>query len=94
MSSVDKKGALLLTPRALLLPSGSASLVTKSRGQYFSTKMCECSEALLCGMQGGEWKEMEVVVPREHGPAAAQCQQPLPSAAASAQGFIMGTCVS
>lgn len=52
--------------------------------------MCECSEALLCGMQGGEWKELQVMVPRECGPAAAQCQQPLPSAAATAQGFITG----
>lgn len=39
-------------------------------------------------MQDGEWKELEVVVPREYGAAAAHCQQPLPSAAASAQGFI------
>lgn len=90
VSSVDKKGALLSTPHALLLPSGSASLLTKARGQYFSTEMCGCSEALFCGMQGGELKELEVVVPRERGPAAAQCQQPLPSAAASAQGFIIG----
>lgn len=51
--------------------------------------MCGCSEILLGGMQGGEWKELEVLVPRKHGSAAAQCQ-PLPSAAASAQGFITG----
>lgn len=36
-------------------------------------------------MQDGEWKQLEVVVPREHGAAAAHS---LPSAAASAQGFI------
>lgn len=52
--------------------------------------MCWCPETLLGGMQGGEWKELEVLVPRKHGSAAAQCQQPLPSAAASAQGFTTG----
>lgn len=41
-------------------------------------------------MQDGEWKELEIVVPRECGAAAAQCQQPLPSATAGAQGFITG----
>lgn len=52
--------------------------------------MCGCSEALLDGMQGGEWKELEVLTPRKHGSAVAQCQQPQPSAAAHAQGFITG----
>lgn len=79
--------ALAVQLLGLFVPHCCLQAVTKAREQYFSRR---CSGALLCGVQGGEWRQLKLWLQGDRGPAAAQCQQPLPAAAASAQGFITG----